>query len=320
MRTVLKTLFVVSVAIGAGFGSVARAEETGSIRDEVVQAHRSYLKKDWKGMLARVKTVLANSESSDAMKNNVIRLVESANYQSGGNLPVDWQLPEEVKRLRVAVSRHDRTDKLSYKFRIVVSTQHRDEVQSLAVYRQGETLLDLENNKGRAETEQDDDGYKLTLSMMQNAPVPEGLYLFKLGLKNGKSVDGWFVLSNHIAKESLKIHQPVVGETYRTAQPSFRWEDFRSSSYQPYERRSIYVSIAKQEPPRYDWEQVFETWEYEASLTDLTVGKGPASTLKELKDGRYTLLVNYGEISKFGPMQITRESQLARSFFVKTAR
>lgn len=286
------------------------------LKSKTQDAHQSYLDRDYEKMLGEVKQVLQSPTAPTYMKDNVLQLTEKAVTETRGDLPVDWTVPSEITKLRVNVERRDRGTRVAYQFSVRCAEASKGLIKGLQIIKfPSQVILDKEANVGTVDShfEPSDGNYYFELENDEtDKPVESGLYLLKMTLTNGKQVDGWFPLSNHVSTGSPEVLSPSRGQTFTTSSPMFRWKDFVSTIYQPYEFRHLSVFVSRSEPPDYNWEPVSEFYEDDPTTTE-------RSSEKTLENGRYINNIIYREGHKFGPMRILRASSTIRHFFVKAS-
>jgi hypothetical protein len=316
IRKLLTLFWLVPLAVAAA--TPGGWFDPSQISTPLREAHEAYLNGDMRSMALDLKEVLQSGDSLS--QSNALALVEEAYKSSKGQLPTDWSFPKEVSDVRFALKHYGRPDGDNYALTLSGTVPMKGLLKQLQIMRYpDQTVLDLDSNRGGTfEESNEGDVVHFELEGSRTSqPPPEGLYLINLTLTNGDSAHGWFILSNLTSSQTPTIDIPHVGQTFNMPTPSLSWSDFFSPEYNGKDRRSLYVQVAKSDPPAYDWLDLWEMNENDPSRTEVTVGK-EGHGVNHLEDGRYVLSVNYGESRKFGDLTLSRRSVTLTPFFIHT--
>lgn len=286
------------------------------------RAHAAFLARDYGAMANHLKETLADPTSSEAMRQNAVELLEKAySVKSGSPIPVDWTLPKEITDMKVKVRHTRRFEQGAYGLKVQGNMLERNLIQQLQIIRYPDQIvLDRKGKIGDwSEIEEPKDGIYFELDG-PNTPEPaaDGLYLLNLEMRDGRVVNGWFILSHLVSSETPTVLSPAHGQHFTTANPTFKWDNFYSPEYQSFERRNLWMGITTAEPPTFAYNEVWTLFEPSPTRTEVTVGtEAAAMGVKQLKEGRYAVLVGYSEIRRFGPLKLARGSLTVIPFSVK---
>lgn len=286
--------------------------------DSLTKANEAYLQKDFKTMSSEVKNTLLYDSDDPLVKKNAMDLLSTA-YEVAGKdgIPTDFELPPEISSLKVTIRF------ISGKYRLRVSgNAPLGTIQKLKVNRAypDQVVIDTNSDKVEEEDVGDSDGPQFNV---RAKPSPEkistGLYLLTIDTKQGHHMDGYFIVDEDMnSVDTPTVIAPTEGQIFRTGNPTFKWVDFMSSKYKPYEKRSVYVGVYGAEEPHPD---VWEVNQTPPTIAETTIGiaseQFDSNGKVSLEDGSYVVNVTYRERKKFGPIVLGRESGTTRSFSVK---
>jgi hypothetical protein len=152
-------------------------------------------------------------------------------------------------------------------------------------------------------------------SHINPTPPATGLYLIKVVLKSGKTVNGWFILDDGMNPSgSPTVTAPAADQIFKTGNPTLTWNDFRSPQYSSFDQRSLWVGVYGDDSASH------ELWTFFAgapTVQQVTVSAGQGHGVSELPDGRYKLGLGYSELHHFGDILIGRECTTERMFSVQ---
>lgn len=288
----------------------------------LARGHKAFLDKDYRSVTGAVRTVLEDQAADATVRQNALELLGKAYGENAGKLPADWRLPAGVTNFKFKQMRKEQAEGIEYNHSLSLNAPTTEVIQNLRLVRFPDTVvLDRDANIGFWEVDQEDDGtWTATMSADERRePLADGLYLFTIVLKNGTRTDGWFPLANLVSSASPKVSSPAVGETIRSANPTIRFEDFRSPEYDPSERRDLGVSVGQLVGANYEWQERWSYYVTHPSLMETTVGReNDADGVSALEDGKYWLSLSFSEQRMFGELKLRRVSRTSRPFFVKT--
>ncbi len=313
------SLLALPLAVEAGgfFG-------TKSVEDPVTQAHEAFLKKDYARMSSKIRSALQSSPRDPAVKENLFGLLRKTVAALGiESLPIDWSVPSELSNTRI-VFRRFAQDSIKYTiaFQGDGPTETDSGIQKLQIIKYPDQVIaDRETGVGEWYSKLDQ-GANSTFELKSTPSMtrPEtGLYLLNIGLKNGKQVDGWFIVDDEsFSGESPELLSPANGEVTSNPTPVIQWKDFKSSHYKPFEKRAMSVVIATNNPPQYEWNPKWELHLSSPDLTEATVGSTEGATgVSRLEKGRYRTMISFREQRSFGNMRLIRNSIVTHPFTVK---
>lgn len=286
-------------------------------------AHSAYLSRDFKTMATELKNTLKEHPNDPLIRENAFSLLRQAYDISGTQgVPVDWRLPEEVTKMKVAVRLVQR-DMPEYSFEVYGEILQENLFRQLKVTRYPDQVI-LDKKTGIGEWEESPNVKEKMFeynfrSTKSRQPIPGGLYLLSVELSNGKSVDGWFLIDDNLNSSATpNVIVPAYGETLHTGNPTFRWDDFHSPEYKPSERRSLWIGIARVEAPNYDWEPKWSMYADAPDLNEVIIGThSEGEGVSKLEDGHYHFRIQYNERRRFGDLIIGRQSITHRPFSIK---
>jgi hypothetical protein len=276
-------------------------------------AHEAYLSGDLKKMASSLKSAIETGDP--AVKTNAYALLEEAYKEARlGKVPVDWKFPAGITDVAFAIKHYERPDGENYAVKLSGRMPSRGLLKQMQVIRYpSEVVLDLSAKIGDYEEQAEDNEWYFELHGKRTAqPAAEGLYLLNLELTSGEITHGWFILSNLTSSQTPLVKTPRVGQTFITATPTMKWDDFISPEYNGRDNRSIYLEVAKSDAPKYDWIDIWHLHETDPTRTEVTIGDGG------LEDGRYVFAVTYNESRKFGDLTLARRSVTLTPFHIKT--
>lgn len=319
-QNLFKLGFLITLPLGLACGQLMKSTPSNSHLEKV---HSAYLAKDFSRMVGEIKNTFETANPDPLVQSNLLALLRKAyDLQGTSGLPVDWQLPEEILRMRVGVRRGG-SEIPEYQLKIYGQIKEPGVIKQLKVRRfPNQVLADKMAGIGYWEEIPEDDGKTIHFDLNSNnsrQPIPGGLYLLDLELNNGKTVAGWFLLEDDSnATASPNVLVPAVGETFHTGTPTFRWDDFRSPQYRPTESRVVWMAINLANPPDDKYDPKWEFYSESPSLTNITVGlppNGPSGP--GLANGRYKFTIKYMERRRFGDLLISREAATSRFFAIE---
>lgn len=280
-------------------------------------AHNAYLEGDWVALGERVRDVLLDPSTSGLVKQNAYELLDKSYEATKGALPTSYPLPPGFMDLQYgAISGSTVHGPYS---QIWVRGRARDasHLVGLTLRRlpDGAPILDKATGKGSFDLRDEEPGSKdfvLELKKIDTLP-PDGVYVIRLELDDGSSTDAWFIMHGLRSSGSPEVTTPQSSTSLSDPNPVVRWVPFRSPEYAPFEHRTMNVWLMREGTP--DWTWNFYTYE-PGELAAVRIGAHPGTTQTTLTPGDYWLAVTAGEVRKFGPVRLNRNSQTAVPFHV----
>lgn len=296
-------------------------QDTGN--PELTRVSEAYLAGDLGRMAVEIKNALAAQPNDPVVRENVLGLLRKAYETAGQNgIPADWHLPDEITKMKITV-RTAHKDLPEYTLKVYGDVTALGVIRQLRVTRFPDQVV-LDKLAKVGEFEDSVDSLDKTLeynyeSPKSHQPVPTGLYLLHIELASGKATEGWFIVDDDMnATATPDVAAPAVGETFATGNPTFRWTNFQSPQYKPYEMRALWMGVSTSEPPAYDWNKKWELYERNPTVQEATVGvTAEGQGVSKLENGRYLVVIDYHERKRFGDVLIGRDCATSRQFTVK---
>ncbi|MEW5850168.1 MAG: DUF2861 family protein [Myxococcota bacterium] len=278
----------------------------------LVEAHEAFAEGDYLRMTRKLRETLEQNPEDEHVRRNALDLLERAYALNGGRVPADWKLPAGVQSMRLSVAR--KADGEEFRIRLSGELARAGIVEELRLVQfPSRVILDKRAGVGIWEERQpagEEPEYELVLDD-QRDPIEEGLYTLHIATTDGHAVDGHVIVSNVVATATPVIRSPVPGETLRSDEVRYQWDDFVSPQRKAYEWRGLWVGVARCAPPAYAWDEVWgQYFEHPnaASPDELRA--------KPLPAGRYFMYLSFKETRAFGDVKVRRESNNAVPFHV----
>ena len=334
-------LTVVLASAGAGAASPAfadsvpphkpvRAPASGFFDDTsaggaaLARAQQSYAAGDVKAAAEGIAQAL-KGDVDPLVRSRALELLGSSYKEFGARgIPVDWQLPREITRMRVQVQARDSGDKsISYSIRVAGSDTAIGVIKQLQIVRYPDQVL-LDKKAGIGNWGEDLDitdhkPYYWLGGPSSKTQIPGGLFFLNIEMASGEKTQGWFVMEDDMNSTATpELSSPSPGDVYDTATPTFTWTPFRSPEYKATDARTFFLGV---EEITHDdnWKDVWSYYPERVDNTEVTLGSiADSSGVSSLEAGKqYLVYLNFGERRYFGPLQIVRQSQTQRRFTVK---
>ncbi|MEQ1876180.1 MAG: DUF2861 family protein [Bdellovibrionia bacterium] len=311
----MKTLFTLMLLLAAATAGAKSGSES------LMDAHHAYLKGNWKAMTRHLTMVLQQRDQVESR--NAMKLLEKAYAQTGGMLEADFKLPKEIEKMRIIVRRRNNGDDTVFRIGVRGSTELKNIISQIRVTRYPDQVV-LDKIGGKGEWSEEyiavDKQYYFNLSgEKQKDPVASGLYFVHLELTNGVSTDGYVILSDLNATASPEIVSPYSGETFATVTPTFKWKNFISPQFKPFEKRFASIDVYENSEVN-NYKDRWNYWLADPAAESASIGMVSPDVLgdSKLEDGPFSVSVNFQERRKFGDVWLSRESQATRNFHIKT--
>jgi hypothetical protein len=217
--------------------SVVQDHIVGLVEHVVEEAHEARAPRE----------ILAEAEGQP----NLVSIHEKlAKYetQKGPIVPLDWALPDDIQYFVFNTMRHYNPvkDRTEFDFGIFGILNQPGSIEQVQVIRYpNEVVLDRQAGIGDWTEGHLDTSEPIIQFGAESQPVgqKEGLYLLNVKARGKPMVNGWFVLSRTTASASVVVRSPSPGEVYRTGAPTFRWSDFKSPEFKPFNQRKRMLGI-----------------------------------------------------------------------------
>ena len=294
------------------------ASTTLAKADSLNKANEAFLQKDFKTMTGEIKNTLLYDSNDPLIKSSAMDLLMKAyEVADKDGLPTDWELPGEITRMKVTI----RFVAGNYKLRVTGNAPLGtiDHLQVTRVYPK-QVVIDSKVDQLEELPAVDEDGPQFNIkAITSHEKIPTGLYLLTVDTKQGHHVDGYFIVDESMNSEDMpKVVVPSNDHVFKTGNPTFKWVDFMSSQYKPYEKRSLYVGVYGADEPNPDvWEVDQSPPTIEETTIGITSEQYDGRGQVTLANGNYVVNVTYREKKKFGPLTLARESGTTRSFTVR---
>lgn len=230
--------------------------------------------------------------------------------KNGQIVPLDWRLPDGFT---IGVTSFDRsydvaTDRLRFAISFFSVLDRPLFVEQFKITRYGGDVI-IDKTAGIGDwNEGQMNGparpYVSASSTYQDTPMPDGLYLLSVKVKDQKQVEGWFFLHG-TATASPVIYTPQVNEKFSTANPTFQFQDFTSGSLLKSDGRKLTVKVFSEGTRKQVWDSAYIN---PRALTSVTLGHDRnQSGDRSLNVGSYRLKLAFEERSYFGDLTIGRQ-------------
>lgn len=284
------------------------------------KASAAYLAGDFKKMTVEIKNVFLAQPNDPLIKENAFELLNKA-YQVSGErgIETDWHLPSEITNMKISV-RRDQNDVPKYALTIYGNLTASGMIKQLRVTHFPDQVI-MDKLAGIGDFSDEEDAKTPGFFYVGNnnhEPIPTGLYLLRVELINGKVVDGWFLIDEDMnATANPDVTAPAMGQVFQTGNPTFRWLNFQTPQYKPYETRSVWIGVSKVTSSDHN-DQKWILHQNSPILQEATIGSTVDGIgVRKLDDGRYFFQIKYHERKRFGDVLIGRDAMTTRAFSVR---
>jgi hypothetical protein len=323
LHHMLGLLLIATLARGAGLMDGAPASSA------VQAAYRAYLARDWDKVFVRVKEALEKNPQDHTQGANLLALAEQTFANAAGAaVHLGWELPPGIRSLTAGTERERLADggRERRRIKLIVGLQEPRSITKLTLTRNpGQVLIDISASIGEwGDYHSGRFGdFLWCRRRLEVDEKPEGLYFLKITLKSGRTLDGWFLITQGESSASPLVKSPRPGEVLGP-KPKLTFVNFRSPEYRPFENRELDVEIDQDDagalPEETRSATAFEVLLENPQLEELVVGPHPAAEsprLEALSRGRYRLQLTYREQRQLGPITLTRDSSTSVPFSVR---
>ena len=311
-------ILITIMALLSSTGAFAGSFFSPDVLPALNSVQEAYASGDYSTMVKGVHDILVNYPNDTLLKENVMKLWAGAK-QSNSALPSDWMLPKEMKKMQIYV-RHGRSDETNnYSIKVGGTNVSTALMKQMRVVRYSDQTVIIDKN---AKIGNIDDTQHQGLGFLYESPrthtaFETGLYLLSFELTTGTKVDNaWFIIDEDMNATAFpELLTPAVGESFQTGTPTFRWNDFHSPQYKPYESRSTWFAVSTSP----QWDVVYSYYETSPTLDQITIGSAVPNSegVSSLDHGNYTFTLSYTELSGFGEVSMGRMCVTTHSFEVK---
>jgi hypothetical protein len=287
-----------------------------SFPSEVQAAHELYYQGKFDAMALEIKAALLKYPNDDAIRRDLLSLFDSS-YELRGNgaISPDWKLPKGVTWMSAAFKKrmNSTTGVIRHRFAMSINFAAGSDVEQVRVVRYpNQVLIDKQAGIGRVDyaDEPNNERNIWVASPNQHDPVGDGLFLFDLKMSGGETLHGWFIGSRTTPSDSPEVLSPTPNQIVTDAQPTFSWKNYVSSDYRNYEVRRVFVAASLANANDDAYQRMSSS--KETPPTSIQVDK-------PLVSGDSVMRVSYRERRTFGPLTLSRESDTAQLFTLKTS-
>ncbi|MFZ3230653.1 MAG: hypothetical protein WA160_10650 [Pseudobdellovibrio sp.] len=237
--------------------------------------------------------------------------------EKGEIIPTGWSLSEDFKTLVVSQERKLRqpNNKIEYSlgyFGVMHDGKEIPEQFQLIRY-PSEVLIDKEKNIGSWSKGIFGTGKKFSAgSEISSNEVKDGLYLVKIRMAGQKEqTNGWVIISPMKAPEAPIVLSPKISQIYKTANPTFKWENMTTANFRNYESRKRMLTVGS--IGEKGWEKVW-------SASQIGPDDSTSIQLSEsdkLKNGKYSFISSFQERWFFGDVLMQRQTATSVAFSIK---
>jgi hypothetical protein len=292
------------------------------VPSEVRAAHDYFLQGDFDRMAVSIKDALMAYPGDAALQADLLDLYDKA-YELKGYEAIspDWKAPGAITWLAVNAKKklYVPSDRVDYRLQLNVEYPEGEDLeQAQIIHYPDEVLIDRQAGIGQLLIEPDKAQTSFWMGAdYHRAPNAPGLYLLTLKMKGGDPVHGWFLLGKDANPSgSPEITWPRPDWVFTTPTPNFRWKNFLSNEYHPFEIRRIVASvIRKGEGVLGNSWLVSNNPPFESATIGANVGDVTGSN--RLAPDNYYLSVSYRERRRFGDLRVNRDSGTVIPFAVK---
>ena len=311
-RTLTTLLLLLSTSCGTSPATNAAVDPVP--REPLERAHEAYLEGDLVKMTRSLRDVLAKAPVDADVERNAYRLLDAAYTREHGTLPVDWALPRGLTRLELgAVLAADAGGRTRLGTWVSGMIDDPARLQGIVVRRGTEVLFDEVGGVGRlAKVEPQEDGqFLFSIERDGGPPLDPGVYELEIRLKDLPPTLGWVIVSSLAPTAVPRIRAPL-SDAVGSGNPTFAIDEMFSSSYQPFERRTLWIGVSRNDV----WE--WQLWTPKPGTGDIVLGDNPrGKPTTTLAPGRHWVGVQCAESRQLGPVVLTRAGRSTRPFRVE---
>jgi hypothetical protein len=273
-------------------------------------AQRRYLLRDYRGMLSEVADELRRHPDDEFANQNLLEMTERAFAEaSPQGIALGWHLPPEISELLINERKFETGRKIFFQLQAAGRSAF-GAIRQLKITRvPGRVLIDRKAKIGRwnefRHNLHDADYRFLYFSPEFPEPIGGGLFDIEIGLSDGRKVSGSFVMSGPSPGYAPKILSPKPNEALSTRTPTFRWENWASFPYFPFETRRCSLRVIPDENQATRWSIVFEDRSPAKRLRHPPVR---AVAGRELDLGNYLSYLRCDAIRREGDLLLSRET------------
>jgi hypothetical protein len=230
--------------------------------------------------------------------------------------PAGWELPTGISDVKVSQMRREIQGRVSYSLSVNGAMDAEGRLSDIRFRDQdGNVIVHASAGIGEFVVEPEEGHFKFYIEQDRTPePMASGLYLVDFHTDQGQKVEGWVILSNHVASTSPVLVTPRNGAVISSTNPTLQWEDYHSPEFNSCDRRSIYTNVR---PVNADKEVWAGYWGQNGLRTSAVVGTDGEVSTEGLANGIYAWSLRYNEHWGFGPVRIRRTSGIRHTFTVE---
>lgn len=284
-------------------------------RDNLLGLYDQFLEEVYKAQFPQ--DILKSAKGQENLK-SIFSNLKKYQKAHGDVIPTGWSLPEEFRTLVVSQERKLKSsgNKIEHTvtyFGWMNNGQDTPEQFQLIRY-PNEVLIDKEKNIGT-----------WSLGSLENAKTfwagseigsgdaKDGLYLVNIRMAGQKQqTSGWVIFSRMKATEAPVVLSPKPLQSFKTATPTFKWENLTTGNYRPFESRKRMLTVGKINDDD-SWKKV---WSNSQIDPDNSTSK-KLDKKDKLENGDYSFISSFHERWFFGDVLMDRNTATSVVFSVK---
>jgi hypothetical protein len=242
----------------------------------------------------------------------VMAQLEAYEKANGPIVPLDWTVPQGMHLLSFNASREydAESDRTFYQASFYMPLEQAGIIEQVQLIRYpNQIIVDKQAGIGNWGEEINLGIPCATLSTRRTSPIEDGLYLLNLQVHGQPRVNGWFILSQSASSATPIVRSPTPHEVFRTGLPTFRWVDFKSPEYRPFELRKRMISTYGNNSPT----GVAQQWSKNSTNPDASESITPDPALTA---GNYSFHLGFQERWFLGGMLLGRSSATRVNFSI----
>jgi hypothetical protein len=314
------------LALAASACTDRRADSTRDIRPApadappaLTTAHEAYLAGDYVEMGERLRDVIVDPRAGELAQDNAFALLESAYEATRGQLPARTALPSFVRSITLGVMNgtHQSAPHRMFFLNMRLSEGRLAHLKDIRVTRlPSEPLLALADKRGWFRVNHDEKGVEnISIDVRRLEVLPErGAFSIQVVFDDGPGIDTFVLANKLVVSAQPEVTSPDVGQVFKDPHPEIAWRPYRSPELAPWEQRTLWVSVSRE-----NGDASIGAWsfyKFEAGeLGSVHVGD-PGTPSATLEPDSYWATVLCAEERTFGGVRLSRMTQTARSFSV----
>jgi|GEM_PF-3023874 len=307
-------LTVSSLAVGNERGTAWPVSD--DTPNELASAYSHYIAKDFEKAGQYLVAAMTKYDSKSIRANGLEMFAAMQKELGCEPFPAGWALPDGISDVKISQFRREIQGRVSYSLSVTGAMDAEGRLSDIRFRDEdGNVIVHAAAGIGEFVVEPEDGHFKFYIEQDRTSePLASGLYFVDFHTNQGQKVEGWVIMSNHVATSSPVLVTPRNGAVIQTAKPALRWEDYHSPEYSSCDRRSIYTNVRPVNSDKEVWGGYWGSNELRTSAIIGTDGEGSA---EGLADGIYAWSLRYNEHWGFGPVRLRRSSMSRSNFTVE---